>query len=858
MTGNTLLPDRVLKTRLRVLPLLLCMMSTGVMAAAMPPLQVAPELIRGEAVPALPAATPARKPADAVRPAAATAVEIPPAPAPVSAPAPVPVPASGTAPATAPVSASVPASAPVSAAVGGMPAPASAPDELTDPAAVAQPGTTEVRARRIRGTRAVELVAEGEVELQRDDLTLTADRLNYRELSDEVSAEGQVHFQRGSAEVSGPRASLVLGERTGRFEAPAYAISTLRPGARSGDPMQQISGSGHAEAMDFEGENQYRLRNATWSTCKSADPDWYLKAQDLQLDYDREIGTSRGSTVVFKDMPIFWMPWAEFPLSGQRQSGLLPPTFGSSTETGLDLAMPYYWNIAPNYDATLVPRFLGQRGLQLGGEFRYLGEQAAGSSRIEWLPGDRMTGEDRVLGSLQHQQWLTPTLYGALDLNAVSDDTYFRDLSSNITMASRVNLLRQGQLSYTGGSWWSASALVQSYQTLNADPEDRYVTPYRRMPQLLLNALRPDLAGGLSLAFDSEYVRFEHPDEDKPTGTRVTAYPQVSLPLQGAGYFLTPKLGLHQTRYELENNPTRNSINRSVPITSLDAGLIFEREAQYFGSDFIQTLEPRLYYLNVPDRAQDDIPLFDTSRYDFGFAQIFSENRYAGGDRIADANDLTAAVSTRLIDPATGGERIRMLVGQRYYFDGQSVRLNEAEPFRTSRHADLLGGVSGRLSRTTSIESLLQYNPDQSETERFNAAVRYQPEMRKALNLSYRYARSLPGSDGMLGLRDVDLSAQWPLSGQWYGVTRMTHSLKEDRLTEALGGLEYDGGCWVFRVAMHRFAIDRDDTNKAVFLQLELNDLASIGSSPLGLIKRSVPGYGKINDPAAGRVFGNE
>lgn len=811
------------------------------MAAAMPPLLVAPDLVGGEAAPAPtpPAPTPVREPASAQRPAA-TALEAP------------------SAPASPPVPPAVRTSPPSSAPVETAPAVASAPEEGGNQTVAPGPGTTEVRAQRIRGTRAVELVADGEVELQRDDLTLTADRLTYRELTDEVSAQGKVHFQRDGAEVSGPQATLVIGERVGRFESPEYAMSSSRPGTKVGDPMQLISGSGHAEAMDFEGENQYRLRNATWSTCKATDPDWYLKAKDLQLDYDRQIGTSRGSTVVFKDVPIFWMPWAEFPLSGQRQSGLLPPTFGSSTETGVDLAMPYYWNIAPNYDATLTPRFLGQRGLQLGGEFRYLGEQSAGSSRIEWLPGDRMTGEDRLLGAFQHQQWLTPTLYGTLDLNGVSDDTYFRDLSSNITMASRVNLLRQGQLVYTGGEWWSASALVQSYQTLNADPEDRYVTPYRRMPQLLLNALRPGLPGGVTVAMDSEYVQFEHPDEGTPTGTRVTAYPQVSLPLQGAGYFLTPKFGLHQTRYELENNPGRNSINRSAPIASIDAGLIFEREAQFFGSDFIQTLEPRLYYLNVPDRDQDDIPLFDTSRFDFGFAQIFSENRYAGGDRIADANDLTAAVTTRLIDPATGGERIRMLVGQRYYFDGQSVRLNEAEPFRTSRHADVLGGVSGRLSRTTSVESLLQYSPDQSETERFNAAVRYQPELRKALNLSYRYARSLPGSDGTLGLRDVGLSAQWPLSGQWYGVTRMTHSLKEDRLTEALGGLEYDGGCWVFRVAMHRFAIDSNETNRAFFVQLELNDLASIGSSPLSLIKRSVPGYGKINDPSAGRVFGNE
>jgi LPS-assembly protein len=282
----------------------------------------------------------------------------------------------------------------------------------------------------------------------------------------------------------------------------------------------------------------------------------------------------------------------------------------------------------------------------------------------------------------------------------------------------------------------------------------------------------------------------------------------------------------------------------------------------------------------VPDRRQDDIPLFDTSRFDFGFAQIFSENLYAGGDRIADANQLTAAVTSRLIDPQTGGERMRVIVGQRYYFKDQAVTSNYrevaldafgqpmldaagnpvlttvgSEVARTGTRADVLGGFSGRLTRASMLDALLQYDPDEGHTQRFNATYRYQPEFAKALNLSYRYMR-----EGYLGdgLRDVDVSSQWPLGGPWYGVGRVTRSLLEDRTTEALGGLEYDGGCWVFRVAMHRFAVEEDEVTKAVYVQLELNDLAGIGSNPVNLIKRSVPGYGKINAPAADRVFGDE
>lgn len=743
-------------------------------------------------------------------------------------------------------------------------------------------GATSVRALRIHGTRAIELVADGDAELKRDDLVLTADRLTYREVTDEAVAEGNVNLRQGEDEIRGPRANLFVGERVGAFESPVYTLRRARGQPAVGGQSRTVEGSGEADALQLEGENQYRLSNATWSTCPAPDPDWYIKARDLELDYEREVGTARGASVVFMDVPIFWMPWAEFPLSGQRQSGLLPPTFGSSNKTGVDFTFPYYWNIAPNYDATLSPRYMSRRGVQLGGEFRYLGADHRGITRVEWMPNDEVSGEERTLASVQHQHWITRSLYGTLDFNSVSDDAYFEDLSSNVGVASRVNLLREGRLTYTGGGWWSLSALAQSYQTLNPDPDETNVTPYRRLPQVSLNALRPDLPGGMAMAFNSDYAQFAHPDADKVEAGRLTAYPQLSLPMQGAAWFLTPKAGVHFTRYELDrpaDHPElRNSITRTVPILSIDSGLVFERDANFFGHDFVQTLEPRLFYLNVPSRDQSDIPLFDTARYDVGFAQIFAENRYSGSDRIGDANDLTAALTSRLIDPQNGVERMRVLVGQRYYFSDQEVTRNfdevpvnsagvplgtevvttELEVPRTGSRADVLAGLSGRIARHTTIDSYWQYNPRDDDTERLNASLRYQPAFAKALNLNYRYARNVVNSDGTVGLEDVGVSGQWPIGGGWYGVGLVTRSLKDDRVTEAIGGLEYDGGCWTVRVAMHRFAIDENDVTKAVYVQLELNDLTSIGSNPVSLIKRSVPGYGKINESSADRVFGIE
>lgn len=830
-----------LNTRLRLIPLLLCWMSGTAIAAGLPPLLVSPDLVpeaKRAARPAPPAPA-ARTPKPGVAPSASPAAT--PAPSPVS-------PTAGS-----------PAKARVSVT---QPAPETRP--RPERAALALPaGSTSVKALRIVGARTIELVAEGEAELQRDDTILTADRVTYREPTDEALAEGNVELRQGDDTIVGPKATLVIGQSTGSFESPVYQLSRQRQPNLSGEESRIVAGSGKADELRLEGENQYRLKNATWTTCEASNPDWYIKARELELDYDREVGTARGGSIVFMDTPIFWMPWAEFPLTGQRQSGLLPPTFGSSNKTGVDLTAPYYWNIAPNYDATIAPRIMGRRGLQLGGEFRYLDDDYRGTVQTEWMGKDRESGERRTLASVQHQQRITPSLYGAIDYNSVSDDAYFEDLSSRVGVASQVNLLRQGQLVYHGSSWWTASLLAQSYQTLSPDPDSRNISPYRRLPQLKVSGARPDLPAGLVADFESELVKFAHEDADlnKDEGTRFVVYPQLSMPLAGAAWFFTPKVGVHYSRYDLDRSPLtpngREAITRSLPIMSADTGLFFERDTFIFGGQYLQTLEPRLYYLRVPSRDQKDIPLFDASRFDVGFAQMFAENRFSGTDRIGDANDLTAAMTTRLIDAESGVERLRAMLGQRYYFSDQRVYLYSADELRDAgRGTELLAGLGGRISKEFSVSSYVQYNTETTRTDRVNASVRYQPDYAKVLNLSYRYAPNLRIAENLVGLEDVDVSGQWPLGRGWYGVGRVTHSLLDDRVTEAIGGLEYDGGCWVFRVAMHRFAIERDDVSKAIYVQLELNDLAGIGSNPLSLITRSVPGYGKINDSSADRVFG--
>jgi LPS-assembly protein len=502
----------------------------------------------------------------------------------------------------------------------------------------------------------------------------------------------------------------------------------------------------------------------------------------------------------------------------------------------VEISTPYYLNLAPNRDLTIAPREFSKRGLQMTAQLRYIDRDYDGDVRLERMNNDRVRHINRYATTIQHNQRFSSNLTGYLNINKVSDDDYFRDLSSRINITSQTTLPRDGMLNYNGG-WWTASARAQRFQTLQ-DPLNPIVEPYGRLPQFTLNAAR-QYVGGVDLAINSEFVKFSHPTS--VIGSRLTLYPSASLPLIGAGGYFTPKLGFHSTGYTLARNPvgTPESLQRVLPIASVDSGLTFERDTAFLGQKFRQTLEPRFYYLNVPFREQSRIPLFDTGLADFNYAQVFSENLFNGGDRIADANQLTIAATSRILSPASGQEVLKATIGQRHYFKNQQVALNELTPTRTDKTSDFLAALSGRLSRNWSLDSALQFNPHRNFFERLGMGARYQPEIGKTLNLGYRFTRD--------SLNQVDLSAQWPLGGGWSGVARYNYSVRDSRLVESLGGFEYNAGCWIGRVILQRFAAATGNFTSAVFVQLELNGFSRIGSNPLETLKRNIPGYGRLN-----------
>lgn len=738
-------------------------------------------------------------------------------------------------------------------------------------------------ADRVEGRVDERTVAEGKVEMLRGDLRLNAERAVYHEADDLLEATGKVNLLSPRGEVAAPYLRLRLDDMVGYSEQADYRLTgkrknrfydpkkTVVRGAQRGSTASMmlnvpneyglptkvegervVTGTGHAERVDFVGENQYQLNRATYSTCKPGRQDWYLQADQIQLDYDESVGSASHGTVWFQGAPIFYMPTASFPLDEQRRSGFLYPLFSVSNKTGFDLSVPYYWNIAPNIDATLYPRQMSKRGTQLAGEARYVGFNYQGMLRGEYLPNDEITKQERYAYSFIHRQNLGRGFSVQANWNAVSDDTYWQDLSSHLLNTSQSQLLRQVELDYSPSPWLQTNMIVQRYQTLQLDPTQTITRPYRLEPQLNLLASKPDL-GPFDFSMLGQVSRFQHDDKTTfVTGDRYVLYPQLALPIIDPAYQLIPKIGMHVTKYAL-NRTSDADLTRALPTFTLDGSLNFERETDWFGGKNIQTLEPRLYYVYIPYRDQSNIPLFDTGIADFNFAQIFSENRYAGYDRINDANQLTAALSTRLLDGQTGAERLKLMLGQRYYFSSQRVVLNATETARQTNFSNLVFAASGLLAPKTYADLAWEYNYHDRTSERFAAGVRYQPALGKVLSASYRYTRDPQTGASMID--QIDVAGQWPLTAQWSVVGRYNWSLRDHRQIESIAGVEYNAGCWAARVVMQRLAAVAGSPASSIFLQLELSDFGSIGSNPMTLLRRSIPGYGKLNEMPAGTSF---
>jgi len=686
-----------------------------------------------------------------------------------------------------------------------------------------------IDAESIEGISGLEVTARGGVEFRQDSASVYADYLKFNREFGRLEAEGGVRLEQGGDRFTGTRLRYDMTDHTGVLEEPSFLM-------RRGQTAR-----GSAERVEFLGKNRYRLSRAFFTTCEPGNDDWSIEASTIDLDYDEQTGTAQGARLRFLGLPILGTPYVSFPLENRRKSGVLAPQFAQSTQRGTELGVPIYWNIAPEQDLTVTPVYMSERGEQLKGHYRYLDARYFGELRGEYLPEDRQLGIARSGYSWQHEHRFMPSLLGRLDLNLVSDDTYFVDLYSQVRQVSTGNLPRDGYLQYNGkrgATSYFLQGRVQRFQTLQ-DPVNPIVEPYHRVPQLNFSVARNEIGGLLDAAIPAEYVNFTHPD--LVSGERATLAPVVSAPLLASGAHVTPKAGARRVGYNLTDTalgqPERQDY--TIPWMSLDSGLVFDRATEWFGARLTQTLEPRLYYVYVPYRNQDQAPLFDTALADFTYAQLFTENRFVGGDRFGDANQVTWALTSRVLGEGSE-ERLRATIGQRYYFDDERVGLTPTSVLRVASESDWLASLGGRFAQGWTFDSTLQYNPRESRTERLGVSLRFMPELAKVLNFSYRFQRDVQ--------EQVDVSAQWPVRAGWYTVGRYNYSLRDEQVLEGIAGLEYNGGCWVFRTVYQRLQASSTVATRTFLFQLEFNGFGQIGSDEtLALLRRSVPGYSVTN-----------
>lgn len=680
-----------------------------------------------------------------------------------------------------------------------------------------------VQGLKLSGETGRVVVVEGEAELRKSGTNIKADKITYQLVEDRLLANGNVRtYQKGDI-FTGTELDLKLDAQTGHFLNATYLLANDR--AR-----------GIASRLDFLGKENYRADDAVYTTCGPGNDDWFLQVKELKLDYGREAGEVSDAKLHFLGAHVLTIPTTmSFPLNDKRKSGFLTPSFGSSVQSGQELSVPYYWNMAPNRDVTITPRLMTKRGLQTNVASRFIGENYQGEARLEWMPDDRVTHTNRNGFSILHRQNFGGGWSGNLNVNRVSDDTYFTDLSGKIGSTSARTLIREGNLCYSVPNFFVTTRL-QSFQTLQ-DPLSPITQPYHRVPQISLSTWKYD-AGGLDLNLQGDFTRFSH--STAVMGNRVMLNPSVSYPILTSGTFLTPKLSLHSTRYFLQQNAlgTPDNFSRTVPSFSLDGGMIFERASNFFGQQYTQTLEPRAYYLRSLARDQSKIPVFDTGLADLNLAQIFNDNIYAGGDRIADANQITLGVTSRLLGTEKGAERLRVSLAQRFYFTDQAVTLPGETP-RLDRSSDFIAALSGEIAPKLTLDTALQYNPNRREIQRTSTGVRWAPEAGKTISASYRYRKEL--------IEQVDFASQWKFGDNWYGLGRFNYSLRDGRAVEILGGVEYDGGCWVGRFVFQRFVTGAQTSATTFFFQVELSGLSRLGANPLEVLRRSIPGYSRLN-----------
>jgi LPS-assembly protein len=710
-------------------------------------------------------------------------------------------------------------------------------------------------------------VLTGHVQARQDARSIAADTVTYDQRTGKLTVKGAVDFE-------DPK----LGVRS---DSGVYDVLGGADFSRANFQIFDRNGRGYAKEMSVHPDGTVQLEKVRYTSCPVGNEDWMLQASSISLDTNNQEGTARGVVMRFKDVPIFYTPFLSFPLGDERKSGVLFPSFGHSGNNGYQFEVPYYFNLAPNYDLTLTPGYLSARGVQLGGEFRFLTAASRGQIEENFLPNDAITNSDRAYIHLTDTTDLREGLRFDTDIASVSDSSYFENFGAGADQTSVTYLERRAELLYYDDAW-RIRAQLQNFQTIDTSIEagDR---PYSRVPRVEAYGRWPILDTHFEFSVSTEATNFLR--EVGPAGVRVDVSPELMWSSRTASYFFEPAVGYHYTQYDLQNAAygDPSTPTRTLPYARLDTGLIFDRDAGAQGQR-TQTLEPRLVYSYVPYRNQNELPIFDTGEPDMNLVELFRTNRYVGDDRIGDANQLATAVTTRLFNQSTGTQYLSATVGQIHYFTlprvllpdqitqtlpgqtlitlpgqstqvilpgqnlptlpGQTLASVPGETPQTYHASDVVSEVSVTAYKHFTVNLDYQWNPYTSQTDKSEILVQYRPDSSRVVNLGYRFQQDI--------LKQYDGSFAWPIGNHWNTVGRWVYSLQDRQTIEQLAGFEYKSCCWRFQILQRRYVTNRTGgLDTSIALQLELTGLSSVGKRADAFLSKEISGYSTRdpNDP---------
>ena len=698
----------------------------------------------------------------------------------------------------------------------------------------------------LSGHTNAETELQGNAQLRKSDTVISADHLRYEQSTDRLRASGNVVIEGQDRVYTGSYLDFDVGRFEGFFTEITYSLGAEK---------------GHGEALraDFADSKHMTAKQGTYTTCRRQPgpqwvPEWVLTAAQLEIDNEREIGIAQGAYLEFQGVPIFPVPPFSFPITEKRKSGFLPPLFGLDTASGVTLSTPYYLNIAPNYDLTVTPNFMTTRGVNTEGQVRYLEPSYAGDFKFSYMPNDRLRDSDRWGIGLVHAGQL-PSPVGNIaisaNINRVSDNDYWSDFSASPILTSGAPLGGTPRTLPTdiSASWGrgdlSSMLKIQKWQGLQV------TAPYDRIPQWTLRYAQANVFG-LDWSVDTDLTRFEGDSlaMRQPNAQRAFSIAQFSYPFIWPALYITPKVQTHLAAYQFDsvvNN--KQSANSVVSTFSVDSSLVFERDAEFFGVKYLQTLEPRAFYVYTPYVDQSFLPNYDTATTDLNLTSVFTENAFVGHDKISDNNLITLGLTTRFLNPDSGAQIASFGVAQRWRFDEQKVTLLPGQPSSSTGLSDILLGSRVNFGNQWVLDASAQYNIQTDAAVRSVIGGRYHPGNFQTINLSYLLQRNAS--------EQVDLSWQWPLdrlwgwadrktdsdAGRYYGLGRLSYSLRDAKLVDSLLGLEYDAGCWISRVVLTQTVLTPQTSNTKLMLQLEFVGFTRLGIDPFKSLTDGIARY---------------